>query len=171
MAGHMGGMSPPARAHPRPTPAAQLLDLPELAPEMVGDSGAAYTLAKHANALRVQAAAVTWGDRGARVNCLSPGIVSTPLAQEEMSGPNAEGYAAMIRTSPVGRMGTPAEIAHVAAFLLGPDGAFITGSDLLLDGGVIAAMRAGRLGWAGTADAASPQRGRPVASSAEGTGR
>ena len=169
MAGHMGEGCPRQLEHTlAQTPAAQLLDLPELAPDIVGDSGAAYTLAKHANALRVQAAAVTWGDRGARVNCLSPGIVSTPLAQEEMSGPNAEGYAAMIRTSPVGRMGTPAEIAHVAAFLLGPDGAFITGSDLLLDGGVIAAMRAGRLGWAGTAAPTPHHRSGagPVASSA-----
>ncbi|KAF2415097.1 short-chain dehydrogenase [Microbacterium sp. B35-04] len=147
MAGHMGDGYPKdveyALAN---TPAAELLELAALDPEAVGDSGAAYTLAKRANALRVQAAAVTWGARGARVNCLSPGIISTPLAQDEMTGPNAAGYAAMIDTSAARRMGTPVEIGNIAAYLLGPEGAFITGSDLLIDGGVIAAMRAGRLG-------------------------
>jgi NAD(P)-dependent dehydrogenase (short-subunit alcohol dehydrogenase family) len=147
MAGHMGdGYSKELEHTLAYTPAAELLALPELAPETVGNSGAAYTLAKRANALRVQASAVTWGARGARVNCLSPGIISTPLAQDEMTGPNAAGYAAMISTSAAGRMGTPVEIGDIAAYLLGPDGAFITGSDLLIDGGVIAAMRAGQLG-------------------------
>jgi NAD(P)-dependent dehydrogenase (short-subunit alcohol dehydrogenase family) len=80
------------------------------------------------------------------VNCLSPGIISTPLAQEEMPGPYAEGYRAMIETSAAGRMGTPTDVADIAAYIMGPQGAFITGSDLLIDGGVIAAMRAGHLG-------------------------
>jgi NAD(P)-dependent dehydrogenase (short-subunit alcohol dehydrogenase family) len=71
--------------------------------------------------------------------------MSTPLAQDEMSGPFAEGYRNMIRISAAGRMGTPAELAATAGFLLGPEGAFITGSDFLIDGGVIAAMRAGQL--------------------------
>lgn len=147
MAGHMGEhLSRDLEQELAHTPAAELLGLPALDPEAVGNSGAAYMLAKRANALRVQGSAVSWGERGARVNCLSPGIVSTPLAQDEMSGPGAAGYAAMIRTSAAGRMATPAEIGQVAAFLLGPDAAFVTGSDLLLDGGVIAAMRAGRLG-------------------------
>lgn len=147
MAGHMGDGYPKDLEHDLAyTPAAELLALPALNPDTVGDSGAAYTLAKRANALRVQAEAVKWGARGARVNCLSPGIISTPLAQDEMSGPNAAGYAAMISTSAAGRMGTPSEIGDIAAFLLGPDGAFVTGSDLLIDGGVIAAMRAGQLG-------------------------
>jgi NAD(P)-dependent dehydrogenase (short-subunit alcohol dehydrogenase family) len=147
MAGHMGdGYSKEIEHSLAYTPAGELLVEPFLDAEKVGDSGAAYTLAKRANALRVQAAAVTWGARGARVNCLSPGIISTPLAQDEMTGPNAAGYAAMIDTSAAGRMGTPVEIGDIAAYLLGPDGAFITGSDLLIDGGVIAAMRAGQLG-------------------------
>jgi NAD(P)-dependent dehydrogenase (short-subunit alcohol dehydrogenase family) len=94
----------------------------------------------------VQGSAVSWGDRGARVNCMSPGDISTPLAQDEMSGPYADGYRAMITTSAAGRMGTPTDVADAAAFIMGPQGAFITGSDLLIDGGVIAAMRAGRLG-------------------------
>lgn len=147
MAGHMGDGYPRELEHALAhTPAAELLALPALAPATVGDSGAAYTLAKRANALRVQAAAVIWGARSARLNCLSPGIISTPLAQDEMSGPNAAGYAAMIDVSAAGRMGNPVEVADIAAYLLGPDGAFITGSDLLIDGGVIAAMRAGQLG-------------------------
>ena len=146
MAGHMGDRYPEdveqALAH---TPTSDLLGLPFLAPDAVGDSGDAYRLAKRANVLRVQAEAVTWGDRGARINVLSPGIISTPLAQDEMSGPFAEGYRNFITTSAAGRMGTPSEVATVAALLLGPDGAFITGANLLIDGGVIAAMRAGRL--------------------------
>jgi NAD(P)-dependent dehydrogenase (short-subunit alcohol dehydrogenase family) len=147
MAGHMGDGYPKDFEHALAyTPAAELLALPDLDPEKIGNSGAAYTLAKRANALRVQAAAVSWGARGARVNCLSPGIISTPLAQDEMTGPNAAGYAAMIDTSAAGRMGTPVEIGDIAAYLLGADGAFITGSDLLIDGGVIAAMRVGQLG-------------------------
>jgi NAD(P)-dependent dehydrogenase (short-subunit alcohol dehydrogenase family) len=146
MAGHMGEGYPPEIEHALAyAPTTELLNLPFLTAEKVGDSGAAYTLAKRANALRVQAAATTWGARGARINSLSPGIISTPLAQDEMSGPFAEGYRTMIRTSAAGRMGTPAEVAATAAFLLGPEGAFITGSDLLMDGGVIAAMRAGQL--------------------------
>lgn len=147
MAGHMGAGYPKDLEHALAyTPAAELLALDALTPETVGDSGAAYTLAKRANALRVQASAVTWGARGARVNCLSPGIISTPLAQDEMTGPNAAGYAAMIDTSAAGRMGTPVEVADIAAYLLGADSSFVTGSDLLIDGGVIAAMRAGQLG-------------------------
>lgn len=145
-AGHMGEGYPRELEHALAyTPADELLALPELAPDNVGDSGAAYTLAKRANALRVQGAAVTWGARGARVNCLSPGIISTPLAQEEMSGPFADGYRAMIETSAAGRMGTPSEVADIAAYFMGPQAAFITGSDLLIDGGVIAAMRAGQI--------------------------
>jgi len=147
MAGHMGdGFAKELEHDLAYTPAAELLTLPALAPEKVGNSGDAYTLAKRANVLRVQAEAVTWGARGARVNALSPGIISTPLAQDEMSGPFAEGYRNMITTSAAGRMGNPSEVADIAAYLLGPDSAFVTGSDLLIDGGVIAAMRAGQLG-------------------------
>jgi NAD(P)-dependent dehydrogenase (short-subunit alcohol dehydrogenase family) len=111
----------------------------------VPNSGAAYAIAKRANHLRVQAAAVEWGDRGARVNSISPGIIITPLALDEMSGPGAAGYQAMIEQSAAGRAGTTDEIAATAAFLLGHDGGFVTGSDVLIDGGVIAAIRAGRI--------------------------
>jgi NAD(P)-dependent dehydrogenase (short-subunit alcohol dehydrogenase family) len=127
------------------TPADELLALPVLSEQAVPNSGTAYALSKQANHARAQAAAVTWGERGARVNSLSPGIVLTPLARDEMSGPGAENYQKMIATSAAGRVGTTDEIAAAAAFLLGPDAGFITGADLLIDGGVIAAIRAGRI--------------------------
>ena len=126
------------------TPADQLAQLPFLQPAVITNSGAAYALAKRANTLRVQAASVAWGDRGARVNSLSPGIIMTPLAQDELNSPAGEAYQRMIRASAAGRVGTPDEIGAVAAFLMGRDGSFITGADLLIDGGVIAAIAAGR---------------------------
>jgi NAD(P)-dependent dehydrogenase (short-subunit alcohol dehydrogenase family) len=145
MAGHMPPPLDPETAHALAfTPVEELLALPVLAPDAVPNSGAAYAISKQANHLRVQAAAVPWGDRGARVNCISPGIILTPLARDEMSGPGAEGYQRMIEVSAAGRVGTADEVATAAAFLLGPDAGFITGTDLLIDGGVIAALRAGR---------------------------
>jgi NAD(P)-dependent dehydrogenase (short-subunit alcohol dehydrogenase family) len=145
MAGHMPPPLDPQTAHALAfTPTEELLALPVLGKDAVPNSGAAYAVSKQANHLRVQAAAVTWGDRGARVNCISPGIILTPLARDEMSGPGAEGYQKMIETSAAGRVGTADEVATAAAFLLGPDAGFITGTDLLVDGGVIAALRAGR---------------------------
>ncbi|HEX3427077.1 MAG TPA: SDR family oxidoreductase [Acidimicrobiales bacterium] len=146
MAGHMLPALPPE--HDRAlasTPADDLLQLPMLSPEAVPNSGVAYAMAKRANKLRVQAAAVTWGDRGARINVMSPGIILTPLARDEMSGPGAATYRQMVEQSSAGRVGTTDEIATAAAFLLGPDAGFITGSDLLIDGGVIAAIRVGRV--------------------------
>lgn len=145
MAGHMPPPLDPETAHALAfTPADELKALPALASEAVPNSGAAYAISKQANHLRVQAAAVTWGDRGARVNCISPGIILTPLARDEMSGPGAEGYRKMIEVSAAGRVGTADEVATATAFLLGPDAGFITGTDLLIDGGVIAALRAER---------------------------
>ena len=126
------------------TLAAELGKLPFLQPAVVTNSGAAYALSKRANSLRVQAASVEWGDRGARLNALSPGIIMTPLAQDELNSPAGEAYGRMIRASSAGRVGTPDEVAAAAAFLMGRDGSFITGSDLLIDGGVIAAIAAGR---------------------------
>jgi NAD(P)-dependent dehydrogenase (short-subunit alcohol dehydrogenase family) len=148
MAGHMPAPLDPETAHALAfTPTEDPLALPVLGPDAVPNSGAAYAISKQANHLRVQAAAVTWGDRGARgarANCISPGIILTPLARDEMSGPGAEGYRKMIEVSAAGRVGTADEVATAAAFLLGADAGFITGTDLLMDGGVIAALRAGR---------------------------
>jgi len=127
------------------TPADQLLALPMLQPGQVTDSLHAYQLAKRGNALRVMAEAVRWGKRGARVNTISPGIIITPLARDELTGPRGEGYRRMIELCPAGRAGTPDEVGTVGALLMGPDGAFITGSDFLIDGGVTASYFFGEL--------------------------
>ena len=109
----------------------------------VENSMAAYILAKRANALRVQGAAVTWGKRGARINCISPGIICTPLAREEMSGPHAKLYQHMLRDCAAKRMGTPSDCGQLAAFLMDKRSSFITGADVLNDGGVVAGIKAG----------------------------
>ena len=127
------------------TPVEDLLALPMLQPDQVKDPLHAYQLSKRANALRVMAEAVRWGERGARVNTISPGIIFTPLARDELSGPRGDGYRRMIALSPAGRGGTPDEVGTIGALLMGSDGAFITGSDFLMDGGVTAAYRYGAL--------------------------
>ena len=127
------------------TPADELLSLPMLQPDQVTDTLHAYQLAKRGNSLRVMAEAVRWGRRGARVNTISPGIIITPLARDELTGPRGEGYRRMIELSPVRRAGTPDEVGTVGALLMGPDGAFITGSDSLMDGGVTASYFFGEL--------------------------
>ncbi len=127
------------------TPVEELLGLPFLAPDQVTDSLHAYELAKRGNSLRVMAEAVRWGKRGARLNTISPGIIITPLAKDELTGPRGAGYRRMIESSAVGRAGTPDEVGTVAALLMGPDGGFITGSDILMDGGVTAAYWYGEL--------------------------
>jgi NAD(P)-dependent dehydrogenase (short-subunit alcohol dehydrogenase family) len=146
MAGHMRALAPLTAEQEHAlayTSTDELLKLPFLGPDAVTNSGTAYALSKRANHLRVQGAAVIWGERDARVNSISPGIILTPLAKEEMSGPSAAGYQAMIERSAAGRVGTTDEVATAAAYLL--EARFVTGTDLLIDGGVIAAINAGRL--------------------------
>lgn len=127
------------------TPVDELLGLPFLQPDQVTDSLHAYQISKRGNSLRVMAEAVRWGRRGARVNTISPGIVVTPLAKDELGGPRGAGYRRMIEVSAAGRAGTPDEVGTVGALLMGPDGGFITGSDFLMDGGVTAAYWYGEL--------------------------
>jgi NAD(P)-dependent dehydrogenase (short-subunit alcohol dehydrogenase family) len=127
------------------TPVEKLLSLPFLQPEHVTDSLDAYQLAKRGNSLRVMAEAVRWGKRGARINTISPGIIMTPLARDELTGPRGEGYRRMIELSAAGRAGTPDEVGTVGTLLMGPDGGFITGSDFLMDGGVTASYWFGEL--------------------------
>lgn len=127
------------------TPVNKLLSLPMLQPDQIKDTLHAYQLSKRGNSLRVMTEAVRWGKRGARVNTISPGIIITPLAKDELNGPRGEGYRRMIELSPVGRAGTPDEVANVAALLMGNDGGFITGSDFLMDGGVTASYFYGEL--------------------------
>jgi NAD(P)-dependent dehydrogenase (short-subunit alcohol dehydrogenase family) len=108
--------------------------------------GPLIAFAKHANQLRVQAASSTWGDRGARINSISPGVIATPMGRAEPSSDHGAVMKAMIDASNAKRVGTPADIAAAVDFLLSPAAGFISGTDLLVDGGVVAAVRTGRLG-------------------------
>ncbi|MFF0490184.1 SDR family oxidoreductase [Nocardia sp. NPDC004068] len=121
------------------TPADDLLTLPFLAPKALTEPGAAYAIAKRGNVLRVRAAAGAWGARGARINSISPGVISTPMGRLELSSPLGAGMRALIEMSATGRVGTPDDIAAAAEFLLDPRAGFVTGTDLLVDGGVVAA--------------------------------
>lgn len=128
------------------TPTEELADLEFVKVDAVANPGIAYIASKRANHLRVRtAAATTWGDRRARINSISPGVIVTPLAYDEFAAAG-EGYQKMIAASAARRVGTPEEIAAAAAYLLGDEAGFVTGVDLLIDGGVIAAMNSGR--WA-----------------------
>ncbi len=127
------------------TPTDELLALPMLQPDQITDPLHAYQMSKRGNSLRVMAEAVRWGKRGARVNTISPGIIFTPLARDELKGPRGDGYRRMIELSPAGRGGTPDEVGVVGALLMSRDGAFITGSDFLMDGGVTSAYWYGDL--------------------------
>jgi NAD(P)-dependent dehydrogenase (short-subunit alcohol dehydrogenase family) len=127
------------------TPVEELLKLPMLQLDKVTDPLNAYQISKRGNSLRVMAEAVRWGKRGARVNTISPGIIITPLANDELKGPRGAGYRRMMEGCAAGRAGTPDEVGTVGALLMGADGAFITGSDFLMDGGVTAAYWFGEL--------------------------
>lgn len=127
------------------TPVEELLSLPFLQADQIKDSLHAYQISKRGNSLRVMAEAVRWGKRGARVNTISPGIIITPLARDELTGPRGPGYRRMIELCPAGRAGTPDEVGTVGALLMGVEGAFITGSDFLMDGGVTASYWFGEL--------------------------
>ncbi|KPM53469.1 short-chain dehydrogenase [Frankia sp. CcI49] len=141
MAGHMGGLTPEEERIVAVTPTDELLALPFFEPDVLGSPGAAYSRSKRANIVRVQAAAGPWGDRGARVNSISPGVISTPMGQEELAGESGEQMRMMVSMSAAKRLGTPDDIAAAAAFLLGQDASFVSGTDLLVDGGTVAAIR------------------------------
>jgi NAD(P)-dependent dehydrogenase (short-subunit alcohol dehydrogenase family) len=144
--GHrLGPLSTEQNAMLATTPVEELLSLPMLQPAQIKDSLHAYQISKRGNSLRVMAEAVRWGKRGARVNTISPGIIMTPLANDELKGPRGPGYRRMLEVSAAGRAGTPDEVGTVGALLMGPEGAFITGSDFLIDGGVTAAYWFGDL--------------------------
>lgn len=127
------------------TPTEELLQLELLKPENIKDTLHAYQMAKRANGKRVMAEAVKWGERGARVNAISPGIIITPLALDEINGPRGDFYRNMFAKSPAGRPGIADEVANVAELLLSNAGAFITGSDFLIDGGATASYFYGPL--------------------------
>ena len=127
------------------TPTEKLLALEILQPENVRDTLHAYQIAKRCNVKRVMAEAVKWGERGARINSISPGIVVTPLALDEFNGPRGDFYKNMFAKCPAGRPGTADEIANVAELLMSDRGAFITGADFLIDGGATASYFYGPL--------------------------
>ena len=127
------------------TPTEELLDLDVLRPQNIRDTLHAYQLAKRCNAKRVMAEAVRWGERGARINSISPGIIVTPLALDEFNGPRGDFYKNMFARCPSGRPGTADEVANVAELLMSERGAFITGADFLVDGGATAAYFYGAL--------------------------
>jgi NAD(P)-dependent dehydrogenase (short-subunit alcohol dehydrogenase family) len=127
------------------TPTDELLDLDILQPTNIRDTLHAYQMAKRCNVKRVMAEAVKWGERGARVNSISPGIIVTPLAIDEFNGVRGEFYKNMFAKCPAGRPGTADEVANVAELLMSPKGAFITGSDFLMDGGATASYFYGPL--------------------------
>jgi NAD(P)-dependent dehydrogenase (short-subunit alcohol dehydrogenase family) len=142
MAGMMASLDPEFELRLATTPTEHLLELAELASGAISDPATAYVIAKRANQVRVRAASLAWGRRGARVNTISPGVISTPMGAAELEGPSGEMMRAMIAGSSTGRIGTPEDIAGVVDFLISSDAAFITGTDLLVDGGVVASLQA-----------------------------
>lgn len=146
--GHRLGVLPPEQSEQLAvTPTEELLSLPMLQPGEVRDTLHAYQLSKRCNVLRVMSEAVKWGHRGARINSISPGIIITPLAHDELNGPRGASYRKMLDLCPAKRAGTPDEVANLAHLLMMEDGAFISGSDFLIDGGTTAAYWYGDLAY------------------------
>lgn len=127
------------------TPSEELLSIKLLQPENIKDTLHAYQMAKRCNEKRVMAEAVKWGERGARINSISPGIIVTPLAIDEFNGPRGDFYKNMFAKCPAGRPGTADEVANVAELLMSDKGAFITGADFMCDGGATASYYYGAL--------------------------
>lgn len=123
----------------------ELLSLDILKPENIKDTLHAYQMAKRCNEKRVMAESVKWGERGARLNSISPGIIVTPLAIDEFNGPRGDFYKNMFAKCPAGRPGTADEVANVAELLMSDKGAFITGTDFMCDGGATASYFYGPL--------------------------
>ena len=124
-------------------PTEELLNLPFI--KTITDTLKAYQYSKRCNVLRVAGQATAWGKRGATINSISPGIIITPLAADELKGPRGEGYRKMLEASPAGRAGTPDEVGDLAKFLMSSRGRFISGADFLIDGGTTASYFFGDL--------------------------
>lgn len=135
------GFTPEMAAQLATTPADQLLGLAITDPASFASAGLAYSFTKRANLVQVQAASVAWGARGARINAISPGIIDTAQGQSELQGESGATMRAMVDGSNAKRLGTPADIANAVEFLLNPAASFVSGIDLLVDGGAIAAMK------------------------------
>lgn len=144
--GHrMAALTPQEDEQLAVTPTEELLSLDILQPKNIRDTLHAYQLAKRCNVKRVMGEAVKWGERGARINSISPGIIVTPLAIDEFNGPRGDFYKNMFAKCPAGRPGTADEVANVAELLMSDKGSFITGSDFLVDGGATASYFYGPL--------------------------
>ena len=127
------------------TPTEELLDLEILQPGNIRDTLHAYQLAKRCNEKRVMYECVRWGERGARLNDIAPGIIVTPLAIDEFNGPRGDFYKNMFAKCPAGRPAAADEVANVAELLMSDKGAFITGATFLMDGGATASYFYGPL--------------------------
>ena len=101
--------------------------------------------AKRCNEKRTMAESVRWGRRGARINCIAPGIIVTPLAIDEFNGQRGSFYKKMLAECPAGRPGTADEVANVAELLMSAKGSYITGSTFLIDGGATSSYFYGSL--------------------------
>ncbi|MBR1438288.1 MAG: SDR family oxidoreductase [Synergistaceae bacterium] len=142
--GHrLGALSEEQNTQLAASPAEELLSLPFI--KAITDTLKAYQYSKRCNVLRVMYEATRWGKRGATINSISPGIIITPLANDELHGPRGEGYRKMLRLCPAGRAGTPDEVGDLAEFLMSSRGKWITGSDFLIDGGTTASYWYGDL--------------------------
>lgn len=127
------------------TPTEDLLNLEILNEKNIKDTLHAYQMAKRCNEKRVMAEAVKWGERGARINDIAPGIIVTPLAIDEFNGPRGDFYKNMFAKCPASRPGTADEVANIAELLMSDKGAFITGSTFLIDGGATSSYYYGPL--------------------------
>lgn len=140
MAGHMGsGLPLELERHLATAQRDQLLNHAALKIDLAGPHGPAraYGISKRGNLLRMQASAKAWGRVGGRVNSVSPCAISTGAGRHEIEGPAGK----FIDMSPVNRVGTPQDIVNAVYFLASAESSFITGNDLLVDGGVVSSVR------------------------------
>jgi len=142
--GHrLGALSDEENMQLATTPTEELLELPFI--KDITDTLKAYQYSKRCNVLRVMYEATRWGKRGATINSISPGVIITPLANDELNGPRGEGYRKMLSLCPAGRAGTTDEVGELAEFLMSKRGRFVTGADYLIDGGTTASYWYGDL--------------------------
>ena len=104
-----------------------------------GMGGISYSLSKKAVHNICTSRALAWGPKGARIVSLSPGMIATPMGKSEIA--NTSGAQALLDATPVGRVGTAMDIAMAAQFLCSDAASFISGTDLLVDGGGTAGMK------------------------------
>jgi len=146
LSGHLAKLSTELEMYLATAPTDQLIHHKEIDLEGEGYDAAknAYELAKRGNQLRVQAKSIAYGKKGARINTISPGVIGTPMGNMELAGQNRMQVQGLIDISPAGRIGTPDDVTNAAAFLVGSESSYITGTDILLDGGSLTAIQWGR---------------------------